>query len=147
MSAPAVIPPVLSSSVRGPLGVAHLPRTWLKIRLHAAGLLPEGYRHGAGGFDEFMLTTLGVDRDAFIAFVETEQCDYPAAEDYVREHATSLTDEAIAKVNARIDTLDMSEELLADRRARLRLEPGYTKGTRVNDLDDWDAFHRMLLSR
>ena len=146
MSLPDGIPPVLSSSVRGPLGVAHLPRTWLKIRLHAAGKLPEGYRHGVGGFDEFMLTTLGVDRDAFIAFVEGERPDYPAVEDYVRAHATNLTPEAIATVNARIDGHDMPEDLIADRRSRLRLEPGYTKAARVNDIDDWDAFHRMLLS-
>jgi hypothetical protein len=119
---------------------------WLKIRLFSAGRLPEGYRHGVGGFDEFMLTTLGVDRDAFIAFVENEKPDYPAVEDYVRTHATNLNDEAIAKVNTRIDTFDMPEELLADRRQRLRLEPGYTKGVRVNDIDDWDAFHQMLLS-
>jgi hypothetical protein len=143
---PTTIPPVLSSSVRGPLGVAHLPRVWLKIRLFAAGRLPEGYRHGVGGFDEFMLTTIGVDRDAFIAFVENEKPDYPAVEDYVRAHATNLNDEAITKVNTRIDTFDMSEEFLAERRQRLRLEPGFTKGTRVNDIDDWDAFHHMLLS-
>ena len=144
MSVPTAIPPVLSSSVRGPLGVAHLPRVWLKIRLFAAGRLPDGYRHGVGGFDEFVLTTLGVDRDAFIAFVENEKPDYPAVEDYVRAHATNLNGEAIATINTRIDTFDMPEELLADRRQRLRLEPGYTKGVRVNDIDDWDAFHTML---
>ena len=47
------IVPVLSSSVMGPLGVKHLPRLWLKILLHACGRLPDGYRHGVGGFDEF----------------------------------------------------------------------------------------------
>src|SRR5471030_1556222 len=65
-----IVFPVLSSSIRGPLGVAHLPRLWLKLLLHSCGRLPEGYRCGVGGLDEFLTTTLGIDRDAFVAWVE-----------------------------------------------------------------------------
>src|ERR1700682_2704180 len=98
MTAPIV--PVLSSSVMGPLGVRHLPRLWLKILLHGCGRLPEGYRHGVGGFDECLTTTLGLDRDAFIAYIETEKPDYLTLEKWVRANATSLTADAIAAVNA-----------------------------------------------
>jgi len=56
--------PLISSAAKGPLGVCHLPRLWLKILLFACGRLPEGYRHGEGGFDEFTTTNLGLDRDA-----------------------------------------------------------------------------------
>jgi hypothetical protein len=140
------MPPVLSSSVKGPLGVAHLPRLWLKILLHASGRLPEGYRHGVGGFDEFLTTTLGIDRDAFVAYIETEKPDYLTLERWVREHATSLNDEAIAKVNDRVGTVNMNDELLAERRTRLGLDPTITQAVAVNDIDDWKAFHTMLTS-
>jgi hypothetical protein len=140
------MPPVLSSSVKGPLGVAHLPRLWLKILLHASGRLPEGYRHGVGGFDEFLTTTLGIDRDAFVAYIETEKPDYLTLERWVRDHATSLDDEAIAKVNHRVGTVNMNDELLAERRARLGLDPSITGAVAVNDIDDWKAFHTMLTS-
>jgi hypothetical protein len=144
MSTP--IAPVLSSSVKGPLGVAHLPRLWLKIRLFSSGRLPDGYRHGVGGFDEFLLTTLGIDGEAFVAYIETTQPNYPALEAWVREHATTLNAETIAAVNHRIATVDMREELLAERRARLAItDLSYTNAVDVNNLDDWQAFHDMLL--
>ncbi len=143
---PKPIAPVLSSSVKGPLGVAHLPRLWLKILLYASGRLPEGYRHGAGGFDEFLTTTLGIDRDAFVSYVEMVRPDYPTLEAWVREHATTLNAETIATVNARVAEANMSEEMLAERRPRLGItDPAYTKAVAVNDLDDWQAFHAMLV--
>lgn len=143
---PTPIAPVLSSSVKGPLGVAHLPRVWLKIRLFSSGRLPEGYRHGVGGFDEFLLTTLGIDGEAFVAYIETEKPNYPALEAWVREHATTLNAETIAAVNHRIATVDMRDELLVERRARLAItDLSYTNAVDVNNLDDWQAFHDMLL--
>lgn len=140
------MPPVLSSSVKGPLGVAHLPRLWLKILLFSQGRLPDGYRHGTGGFDEFLTTTLGIDRDAFVAYVENEKPDYLTLERWVREHATNLTTDTIAKVNERVAAADMSEELLAERRARLGIDQSITKAVAVNDIDDWNAMHAALLS-
>jgi hypothetical protein len=118
----------------------------LKILLHASGRLPDGYRHGVGGFDEFLTTTLGIDRDAFVAYIETEKPDYLTLERWVREHATSLNDEAIAKVNDRVGTVNMNDELLAERRTRLGLDPTITQAVAVNDIDDWKAFHTMLTS-
>jgi hypothetical protein len=142
---PTPIVPVLSSSVRGPLGVAHLPRVWLKISLFAAGRLPEGYRHGVGGFDEFLTSTLGIDRDAFIAYIETEKPDYRTLEAWVREHAASLNAETIATVNARVATAAMNPEMLADRRERLKItDPNLTNVVAINDLDAWDALHASL---
>jgi hypothetical protein len=143
---PTPIVPVLSSSVKGPLGVAHLPRVWLKISLFAAGRLPEGYRHGVGGFDEFLTTTLGIDRDAFIAYIETEKPDYRALEAWVRKHAATLNAETIATINARIATAAMNPEMLAERRERLGItDPTFTNVVAINDLDDWDTFHAGLV--
>ena len=139
------IAPVLSSIVSGPLGVKHLPRLWLKILLHACGRLPEGYRHGAGGFDEFLTTTLGIDRDAFVAYIETEKPDYLTLEAWVRAHATSLTPEAIAVVNDRVMTIDLPEAMRPERAARLGFDdPAYRKAYALNELDDWLALHESL---
>jgi uncharacterized protein DUF5069 len=145
MAAPIV--PVLSSSVSGPLGVKHLPRLWLKILLHGCGRLPDGYRHGVGGFDEFLTTTLGIDRDEFIAYIENEKPDYLTLEAWVLEHAATLTPEAIEHVNARVSSTDLPEAMFTDRTARLGWSaPGYTKSIALNDLDDWLAMHEALTS-
>jgi hypothetical protein len=137
--------PTISSSVHGPLGVKHLPRLWLKILLHACGRLPEGYRHGVGGFDEFLTTTLGIDRNAFVAYIKTEKPEYREVEAWVRAHATNLTPEAIATVNDRVETTDMPEALLDERRSRLQItDRSYTKAVAINDLDDWAGFHAAL---
>ena len=44
--------PMISTSTTGSLGVVHLPRLWLKMRLAAKDKLAEGYRAGEGGFDD-----------------------------------------------------------------------------------------------
>lgn len=137
--------PAIGSNVTGPLGAFHLPRLWLKHRLHAAGRLPEGYRHGAGGFDEQVTERLGLDRDAFATYVETEQPDYLAAEAWVRRHATKLTDEAIAGLNAHIATTKMPAESLTKRRTELgSVAAELELGIPLNDLDDWGGLHRQL---
>lgn len=131
--------------MKGPLGVAHLPRLWLKILLHACGRLPEGYRHGVGGFDEFLTTTLGIDRDAFVAYIETEKPDYLTLESWVRANATNLTPEAIETMSQRAATVDLPETMRADRAARLRFnDPSYIKAVALNDLDDWLGMHEAL---
>jgi len=144
MSAPIIVP-VISSSVTGPLGVKHLPRLWLKVLLHGCGRLPEGYRHGVGGFDEFLTTTLGIDRDAFIAFIETEKPDYLALEAWVRANAATLTPETIAAVNTRVSQATMGEPRLTEWTARFALsDPNYTNAVALNDLDDWAGMHAAI---
>jgi hypothetical protein len=49
-------------------------------------------------------------------------------------------------VNHRIATVDMREEMLAERRERLGItDLTYTNAVDVNNLDDWQAFHDMLV--
>ncbi|GAC1427520.1 MAG: hypothetical protein NVSMB5_22280 [Candidatus Velthaea sp.] len=137
--------PVLSSSVHGPLGIKHLPRLWLKILLHGCGTLPEGYRYGAGGFDEFLTTTLGIDREALVAYICEEKPDYLALEAWVRSHATKLGAESIAAVNAKVDTADLPEPMRAERLSRFNItDPTYTKAVALNDLDDWAGMHEAI---
>ena len=51
--------PLIGTAATGPLGVAHLPRLWLKMLLASQGKLVEGYRAGQGGFDGLLLEFLG----------------------------------------------------------------------------------------
>ncbi len=129
----------------GPLGVKHLPRLWLKILLHACGRLPDGYRHGVGGFDEFLTTTLGIDRDAFVSYIETAKPDYLTLEAWVRANAAALTPETIAKVNEGVSAADIPDAMYGDRSARLGFaDPAYKRAVALNDLDDWLAMHATL---
>jgi hypothetical protein len=137
--------PAISSSVSGPLGVPHLPRLWLKHLLFSFGQLPEGYRHGAGGFDERLTTSLGIDGAAFAVYVETEKPEYLLAEAWVREHATALNPESIAAFAGYIRAANMPEAMANERRAQLGIsDPAFTLGIALNDLDDWAALHRQL---
>ncbi|MGP6191555.1 MAG: DUF5069 domain-containing protein [Vulcanimicrobiaceae bacterium] len=142
---PEEIVPLISSSVAGPLGVLHLPRLWLKILLHACGRLPEDYRHGAGGFDELLTTSLGIDNAAFVSYIENEKPGYLQLEAWVKAHATKLTVDAVAAFNHAIRTRDMRPEMAAERRARFGIaDASFAHGVTLNDLDDWDQAYRRL---
>ncbi len=139
------IVPLISSSVVGPLGVAHLPRAWAKISLHAAGRLPEGYRHGNGGFDGWMCEELGIDNGAFVAYIENERPAYLQLEAWVVEHAQSLTPQAIARWNRIVVAAKLPEAMRNERLERFKLsEDDAVMGVTLNDLDDWEAFHKAL---
>jgi Domain of unknown function (DUF5069) len=132
----------------GPLGVAHLPRLWLKVLLHACDRLPEDYRHGNGGFDALLFANLGIDGDAFVDYITTQKPDYQALEAWVRLHATKLTPETIAAHNAHIVGAAMLEERAATRRAELGIsDAGFTNAVKLNDLDDWSVAHARLTGR
>ena len=137
--------PLIGSDVAGPLGVFHLPRLWLKHRLHGVGRLAEGYRHGIGGFDEVLTSKLGVDRDAFASYVETETPDYLSAEAWIRTHATTLSAETLADTNAHMLATKMPAEMAAKRRAELGPAAAELEhGIPLNNLDDWAGAHRQL---
>ncbi len=138
-------PPLISTSVCGPLGLLHLPRLWLKILLHSCGRLPEGYRHGVGGFDELLCTTIGLDRDAFVAYVETDLPTYLDLESWVRDHATQLNAQTIETFNQAVLGRDLPDQMREQRCAELGIANGsLTKAIALNDLDDWAAFHRSM---
>jgi hypothetical protein len=137
--------PLISSSQAGPLGFAHLPRLWLKMRAHAAGALPEGYRHGTGGFDEALLTKLGVDLGAFTGFIDAEAPDYLTCEAWIHAHAADASPASGREFTAHIAGFDMPDPRLSEWTARFGLSAGtFTKGYGMNQLDDWDAVHVQL---
>ena len=77
--------PLISTRAKGPLGLVHLPRLWLKMRLSAKGKLADEYRAGEGGFDGMLLEALGIDSTTAVAFVSASQPGYLAFEAWVKE--------------------------------------------------------------
>ncbi len=143
-----MIVPLVSSSVVGGLGIAHLPRLWCKLLLHACGELPEEYRHGHGGFDEHVCEAIGVDPDALIVHVANDRPSYHAFETWIRRHAARLDATTIDAWNAVVHAAELPESMGAPRRARFAIPDGErASAVRLNDLDDWDAFHAALTHR
>ncbi|HCC21283.1 MAG TPA: DUF5069 domain-containing protein, partial [Verrucomicrobiales bacterium] len=95
------IVPLISSGTKGPLGVLHLPRLWLKASLEKAGKIADGYPGCGQGYDQMVLDGLGLDRDAFLAFIAT-QPTYIQCEEWVSQNGTKVNDEAIQELNAAI---------------------------------------------
>ncbi len=144
----ADIVPLIGSTAKGPLGVCHLPRLWLKMLLDAIGKLPEGYRAGEGGFDEDTIDNLGLDLDELRTYVHQVQPNYLEFEAWVQAHAKKLDANSIAKHNEYVLTRDKSEE-----KAKEQLEyigdgaPAIRNAVMINDLDDWVTFHRAVIKR
>ena len=117
--------PVVSSSVQGPLGVAHLPCMWLTAIAHASGQLADGYGPG-GEMDQLLTEDLQIDSATLAAFLKTVPA-FAETEAWVRAHAGRIDDASIAAHNARVD---------AAHEAVLR-----------TDLDDWARLHAFLTAR
>jgi hypothetical protein len=141
--------PLISTRSKGPLGLAHLPRLWLKMRLAAKGVLADGYRAGEGGFDGALLSALGIDSAAAAAFIAESQPNYLAFEAWVKQQAQpeSLTPAAIDQINERILTFPKPEPGRTEMLDMLGLpkSDAVWLGTDLNDLDDWQSFHLELL--
>lgn len=139
------IVPLISSSVKGPLGICHLPRLWLKILLHASGRLPEGYRHGAGGFDEMTCTHLGIKASELVRFIEGRRPTYLECEEWVRKHAKKLTPETIAAHNEALVLWEKSANTAAAQREEIGIADGsLANAVALNDLEDWSRIYDAL---
>ena len=91
--------PLISSGTTGPLGVLHLPRLWQKVSLENAGKLNSEYPGIGGGYDQMVLDGLGLDKDAFIALMQTKPT-YTQLEAWVLEQSGGALDaDAVTKLN------------------------------------------------
>jgi hypothetical protein len=139
------IVPLIGPTVVGPLGVMHVPRMWLKSVLSASGLLWQGYFDNYKGFNQQVVDALGLDPDAWFAFLATMPT-YPQAEDYIRAHARALDAASIAALNARIANFERPEENAALVRSRTGIEDsGLRISVRLIDIDDWHTVHGELV--
>lgn len=140
--------PLISTRSIGPLGLVHLPRVWLKMRLSVKGKLAEGYRAGKGGADGALFEALGIDADMVLAFIAEAQPAYLTFEAWLKENVNPdrLTPEAINEFNERILSIPKPEP----ERSEMLDCVGLPKDDRLwiatdlNDMDDWHGFHLAL---
>ncbi len=141
--------PLISTRSKGPLGIAHLPRLWLKLRLAAKGKLAEDYRAGKGGADQGLLNALGLELDATIAFIREFQPSYLAFETWIKENAAQdrLTPESSNAFNERLLSFPKPEPERSEMLDRVGLPKDDTVwiASDLNDQDDWHGFHLALL--
>jgi hypothetical protein len=138
--------PLIPPSTVGPLGLAHLPRMWLKGVLNAADMLDTEYFPNYRGFNQRLIDAIGVDQEAFFSYLETLPT-YPETERWIRDHAKTLTPAAIADWNAFVATYERPEEAAAPIRARVGLdEPTLRISSKLLNLDDWCSMHRFLVA-
>jgi hypothetical protein len=138
--------PLIPPAVVGPLGVAHLPRMWLKAILNASEMLTEGYFPNYRGFNQKAVDGLGLDPEAFFAYLETMPT-YPETERWVRANAKHLSPVAIAQLNIELVTFQRPEEAAAAVRTRVGLnDPYYRSSAALINLDDWFTMHEWLVA-
>jgi hypothetical protein len=140
------IVPLAASTVRGPLGVAHLPRLWLKALLARVGLLPDGYSTGYAGTDRDVIDGIALDAEATFAFLATLP-SYQEFEVWVRASATQLDAALVAATNATVaDRLRNPERAAASRAVLGLADSGERRTALLNALDDWAAVHARALA-
>lgn len=141
------IVPLIGLSVKGPLGVVHLPRLWLKAVLAASGALAEGYVSGNAGMNQVVMNGLGLDPAVTLAYLEGRP-SYAAFETWVREHATRLDPASIAALNAKVVTHQKQPDNAAQARARTGVSDASVGGAALlNELDDWASVHADLAAQ
>jgi len=140
--------PLISSGTKGPLGVLHLPRLWLKLSLEAAGKLADGYPGAGSGYDQMVIDGLGLKRDAVIDFVKSSKPSYSQFEAWAQQNGTSVNAASIEKLNAAITGYNHDD---ATRKSILGASglPDDASAPKdainLNNLDDWMEMYNAEL--
>jgi len=141
----AKIIPMISSGTAGPLGVRHLPRLWLKVSLDTTGQLHDDYPAIGAGFDQMVLDGLGIDKDAFVAYMTENKPSYCQLESWILEQKGGSLDEAsVNELNSAITGYIHEDGTRAEILGVAgRGDDGSVKdAVNLNSLDDWAAFHK-----
>jgi len=139
--------PLIASDTRGPLGVRHLPRLWLKTLLSAVEQLAPGYKDVRPGFDYMVLEGLGVNPDSAREFIKQQKPSYLQFEQWIREQPNvDLSASNIERVNEIVISRKKSD---SSRQAILSSvglpdDGSITDSILLNALDDWQSVHREL---
>lgn len=140
--------PLISSGTAGPLDVLHLPRLWQKTSLAAAGKDHPDYPACAPGYDTMVLGALGIEVDAFKAYIAAKKPTYPQCEAWVLAQCGGSLDAAkVAELNASITGYHHKDEV---RKSILDANGITDDGTildaiNLNNLDDWLSFHSEVI--
>jgi hypothetical protein len=141
--------PTISSGTAGPLGVLHLPRLWQKASLGAAGKLHPDYPSCGQGYDQMVLSGLGLDKAAFESFIAGKKPTYPQLEAWVLEQSGGALDAAaVAKLNAAIIGYNHTDDVRTSILSACGIpdEGKILDAINLNNLDDWQSFHQQELA-
>ena len=141
--------PLISSGTAGPLGVLHLPRLWLKASLGAAGKLHADYPSCGQGYDQMVLSSLGLDKAAFESFIADSKPTYPEFEAWVLAQSGGLLDSAaVAKLNAAITGYNHADDVRTAILGACGIpdEGKILDAINLNNLDDWQSFHKEVIA-
>ena len=141
---------MIPCNVSGPLGMLHLPRLWLKVSLEARGKLAAGYPGIGKGFDQMVISALGLDADAVKKYISENKPTYSQFEAWVKaQPGVKLDRNNVHRLNTAILNYHHAEDLSKE----IRFSTGYKEdGTvtssacELNALDDWQAFHAAELA-
>jgi hypothetical protein len=143
------IVPLISSGVAGPLGALHLPRLWQKASLEAAGKLHPDYPGCGMGYDQMTLSALGLDKDAFLAYIKGSKPSYTQLEAWVKAQPGVKLDKAtLYKHNSAIRGYIHADDTRAGILGAAGLaddgscNPGAVD---LNNIDDWTTFWKEEL--
>ncbi len=135
--------PLISSGLTGPLGVLHLPRLWQKVSLEIAGKLNSDYPGIGGGYDSMVLDGLNLNKDAFVAFMQTKPT-YNQLEAWVLEQSGGAIDAAaVSTLNDAITGYNHDDETRKEILSACGIVDDSTilDAVNLNNLDDWQCFH------
>lgn len=139
--------PLVSSSTKGPLGAAHLPRMWLKLSLASHGQLPSDYDECGKGFDQMTLDGLGLDRQKTIDYIRNAHPSYMEFEQWVVANGSKVDPESIRKHNEAIHAYEHSDELAKEMRTACGIPQQNIKdAVTLNMMEDLDTFHKQMHS-
>ena len=141
--------PLISSCVAGPLGVLHLPRLWLKASLEARGRLAAGYPGCGKGYDQMVVSALGLDRDAVLSYIKTARPTYPQFEAWVKgQPGVKLDSGTVETLNSAIRGYihdDATRQSILSANGLADDASAFRDAVNLNNLDDWKEFHEVVL--
>lgn len=135
--------PLISSGLKGPLGVLHLPRLWQKVLLENADKINSDYPGIGGGYDSMVLDGLNLKKDAFVAFMQTKPT-YTQLEAWILGQSGGALDAAAVStlndaITGYIHTDETRKEILSA--CGVEDDGSILDAVNLNNLDDWQSFH------
>ena len=140
--------PMISSGTKGPLGVLHLPRLWLKVSLESQGKIADGYPGIGAGYDSMVIDALGLSADAVKAYISSQKPTYNQFEAWIQSQPGAKLDaDTIGNLNSAIAGYIHDDETRQDILSACGLPDGEPRdAVNLNNLDDWYEFHKAVLA-
>ena len=140
--------PLISSGIAGPIGVLHLPRLWQKVSLDKASKLHDDYPAIGGGYDQMVLDGIGIDKEAFVSFMDSKPT-YPHLEKWILDQkGGSLDGDAVKTLNDSIVGYNHDDSTRQGTLGGAGIEDNGSilDAINLNNLEDWSDFHAQEIA-